>query len=139
MSQHLRRPAFVTEALAHRREFTEIAIVHVDDGLRTRVVLTADDVRRFADESFLSSDPWIVNEFATSTASTAMVESPGIVDARWIVTFRDAARRDRFTMVLDRFGRRANVQARAVAIDGGPLVRLLRQVTTMAERTPFST
>lgn len=126
----MHRPPFVTTAIARRREFSEIAIVHVDDELRTRVTLSADDVRRFADESFFSTDPWIINEITTAFSKTAIVESPGTTDARWIVTFRDPAERDRLTIVIDRFGRRAIVEGRSVAIDGAALVRLLRQVMT---------
>jgi len=124
----MQRPPFVTTAIAKRREFSEVAIVHVGDDLRTRISLSADDVRRLADEHFISTDPWIINEVATAFAKTAIVESPGHIDARWIVTFRDSTERDRLTIVIDRFGRRAIVEGRPVAIDGAAMIRLLRQV-----------
>ena len=126
----MQRPPFVTTAIARRREFSELTIVHASDDLRTRTALGADDVKRLADEHLLTTDTWIINEVATAFARTAIVESPGHIDARWIVTFRDAAERDRLTIVVDRFGRRAIVEGRSVAIDGAALVRLLRQVMT---------
>ena len=126
----VQRPPFVTTAIARRREFSALAIVHVNDDLRTRAALGADDVKRRADERFLTTDIWIINEVATAFARTAILESPGHIDARWIVTFRDAAERDRLTIVIDRFGRRAIVAGRSVAIDGAAFVRLLRQVMT---------
>ena len=124
----MQRPVFVTTAIAKRREFSEVAIVHVGDDLRTRISLSADDLRGFADEYFTSTDPWIVNEVATAFAKTAIVESPGHIDARWIVTFRDPTERDVLTIVMDRFGRRAIVESRSVAMDGAALIRLLHQV-----------
>ena len=130
----MQRPMFATAALACRREFSDIAIVHVNDELRTRIILDADDVRRFANDNCLSTDPWIINEVATILAKTAMIESPGTVDARWIVTFRDVSERDRLTIVIDRFGRRATFEGRAVAIDGSPLVHLLHQVMSTGPR-----
>lgn len=126
----MQRPPFVTTALAQRREFAEVAILHVGDDLRTRISLSLDDVRRFADEHLISTDPWIVNEVVTAVAKTAIVESPGSVDARWIVTFRDPAARDRLTIAIDRIGRRALVEGRPVAMDGAALIRFLRQVMT---------
>ncbi len=126
----MHRPPFVTTAIARRREFSELTIVHVSDDLRTRAALSADDVKLFADEHFLTTDIWIINEVATAFARTAIVESPGHTDARWIITFRDPAERDRLTIVIDRFGRRAIVEGRSVAIDGAALVRLLPQVMT---------
>ncbi len=126
----MQRPPFVTTAIARRREFSELTIVHVDDDLRTRTALTSEDVQNFADEHFLTTDIWIINEVATAFARTPIVESPGHIDARWIVNFRDSAERDRLTIIIDRFGRRAIVEGRSVAIDGAALVRLLRQVMT---------
>jgi hypothetical protein len=126
----MQRPPFVTTAIARRREFSELTIVHVSDDLRTRAALSADDVKRIADEYVLTTDVWIINEVATAFARTAIVESPGHIDARWIITFRDAAERDRLTIAIDRFGRRAIVEGRPVAIDGAALVRLVRQVMT---------
>ena len=126
----MQRPPFVTTAVARRREFSELTIVHASDDLRTRTALSADDVKRVADEHLLTTDIWIINEVATAFARTAIVESPGHIDARWIITFRGAAERDRLTIVIDRFGRRAIVEGRSVAIDGAAFVRLVHQVMT---------
>lgn len=126
----MQRPPFVTTAIARRREFSELTIVHASDDLRTRTALSANDVKLVADEHLLTTDIWIINEVATAFARTAIAESPGHIDARWIITFRDAAERDRLTIVIDRFGRRAIVEGRSVAIDGAAFVRLVHQVMT---------